>query len=56
MAPLFRLLLALLLSIFSAEAAADSFQAKVIRVLDGDTVEVLDIETNTHSVRPSGVG
>ncbi len=34
MAQPFRLLLALFLSIFATQAAADSFQAKVIRVLE----------------------
>jgi len=50
-----RLIPALLLSLLTAQAPADTFTGKVVRVLDGDTVEVLDIETNPHRVRLAGI-
>jgi endonuclease YncB( thermonuclease family) len=55
MYPIPRLIPAFLLAVLAAQAAADTFTGKVVRVLDGDTVEVLDIETNAHRVRLAGI-
>jgi endonuclease YncB( thermonuclease family) len=49
-----RLIPAFLLSLPFTQAVGDTFAGKVVRVLDGDTVEVLDIETNAHRVRFAG--
>lgn len=54
MPPISRLIPALLF-LLSTQAAAETFAGKVVRVLDGDTVEVLDIETNAHRIRLAGI-
>ena len=46
---------ALLLSLLGTAAAAASFEGKVVGVIDGDTVEVLDAERTAHRVRRSGI-
>ena len=45
----------LLALLFSPSLPADTLTGKVVRVLDGDTVEVLDIETNAHRIRLTGI-
>jgi len=45
-------LVLLLLSITSQAAA---LEGKVIRILDGDTIEILDAETTPHKVRLAGI-
>lgn len=55
--PLLRLFLVLLLSslLFLPSANADRLSGKVVRVLDGDTVEVLDANRRVHRVRLAGI-
>ncbi|NCC23392.1 MAG: nuclease [Alphaproteobacteria bacterium] len=39
----------------SPQTHADSLDGKVVRILDGDTVEVLDARKRTHRVRLAGI-
>ena len=48
-------LFAVLLLFLSPALPADTLTGKVVRVLDGDTVEVLDIEANAHRIRLAGI-
>ena len=54
---LLRLLPALLVLTLpiSPQTHADSLDGKVVRILDGDTVEVLDARKRTHRVRLAGI-
>jgi endonuclease YncB( thermonuclease family) len=54
---LLRLLPALLVLTLpiSPPAHADTLVGKVVRILDGDTVEVLDARKRTHRVRLAGI-
>jgi endonuclease YncB( thermonuclease family) len=45
----------LLTLLFAHAIHADTFSGKVVRVLDGDTVEILDIETNVRRIRLAGI-
>ena len=47
--------LALLLSLSTFTVAAASLTGKVIGVLDGDTIEVLDVSKVTHRIRLTGI-
>lgn len=49
------LALLLSLSIFNAAAAGQLFAGKVIGVLDGDTIEVLDARKTPHRIRLAGI-
>lgn len=54
----FRPCLSLLLLVFligAAPAHSDTLSGKVVRILDGDTVEVLDAQKQTHRVRLAGI-
>ncbi len=46
---------ALIALLFLPPVYADTFVGKVVRILDGDTVEVLDAQKRTHRTRLSGV-
>jgi endonuclease YncB( thermonuclease family) len=48
-------LLALVLTLTSLTCFADQLQGKVIKVTDGDTVNVLTSDFQTHKVRLSGI-
>lgn len=52
-----KLLYALLLSslVFSQQAIAATLQGRVVRVLDGDTVSVLDTSNTEHRIRLMGI-
>lgn len=49
------MMLALLLSLSTFTVAASSLTGKVIGVLDGDTIEVLDASKVTHRIRLTGI-
>jgi micrococcal nuclease len=46
---------ALLLLLFALPALADTLQGRVVRVIDGDTVVVLDAEKTQHRIRLAGI-
>lgn len=50
-----RPLLLLLLVQFSAPSFADTLHGRVVRVLDGDTVSVLDASNTEHRIRLMGI-
>ena len=51
-----RLVLVLFLSLLSSACTqAETFTGKVVRVLDGDTAEVLDATNTVHRIRFSGI-
>jgi endonuclease YncB( thermonuclease family) len=54
-APAHRFLVILLCLASSAPAAADTVHGRVVHVLDGDTVEVLDRAQRTERVRLGGI-
>jgi endonuclease YncB( thermonuclease family) len=43
------------LRLLHLQAFADQLQGKVIKVTDGDTVNVLTIDNETHRIRLSGI-
>jgi endonuclease YncB( thermonuclease family) len=51
----FLLAIFLVLGTCSAYAGRHDVSGRVVRVMDGDTVEVLDINRNTHRIRLSGI-
>jgi micrococcal nuclease len=53
--PLSLLVLLFLALLFSAPAGADQFTGTVVRVIDGDTVEVLEADKAAHRVRLAGI-
>ncbi|MDP3778406.1 thermonuclease family protein [Methylotenera sp.] len=50
-----KIILALILAFTSLTSFADQLQGKVIKVTDGDTVNVLTDDNQTHKVRLSGI-
>jgi endonuclease YncB( thermonuclease family) len=50
-----KIILALILSLITLTSFADQLQGKVIKVTDGDTVNVLTEDNQTHKVRLSGI-
>ncbi len=48
-------ILALILALTTLTSFADQFQGKVIKVTDGDTVNVLTSDNETHKIRLSGI-
>lgn len=50
-----KILLALILAITTLTSFADQLQGKVIKVTDGDTVNVLTSDNQTHKIRLSGI-
>jgi endonuclease YncB( thermonuclease family) len=50
-----KIILALILAFTSLTSIADQLQGKVIKVTDGDTVNVLTDDNQTHKVRLSGI-
>jgi endonuclease YncB( thermonuclease family) len=55
MPPILRPIVALLLALLCTQAFADSFTGRVVRVVDGDTVYVLDASKTQHKIRLAGV-
>lgn len=55
MLSLSRLLLVLTALFFSGVSIADTIQGRVVRVLDGDTVSVLDSSNTEHRIRLMGI-
>jgi len=43
------------LALVATVATADTFEGRVVRVLDGDTVDVLDAGKSSHRVRLAGI-
>ena len=50
-----KIILALILALTSFTSFADQLQGKVIKVTDGDTVNVLTSDNQTHKIRLSGI-
>lgn len=50
-----KIILALILVLTSYNSFADQLQGKVIKVTDGDTVNVLTRDNQTHKIRLSGI-
>lgn len=50
-----KLLLALIIFISHVTYAAQSFEAKVVKIIDGDTVQVLDDQNNNIRIRLYGI-
>jgi len=44
-----------LLLLLSTTSQAETFQARVVEVVDGDTVDVMDLDTEIHRVRLAGI-
>lgn len=50
-----RIIIALILAVVSCTSFADQLVGKVIKVADGDTVNVLTSDNETHKIRLSGI-
>lgn len=50
-----KIIIVLLLAVVSCASFADQLQGKVIKVTDGDTVNVLTSDNQTHKIRLSGI-
>lgn len=50
-----KIILALILAITTLTSFADQLQGKVIKVTDGDTVNILTSDNKTHKIRLSGI-
>ncbi len=50
-----KIILALILAVVSCTSFADQLVGKVIKVTDGDTVNVLTSDNQTHKIRLSGI-
>jgi len=56
MSPIFRRAAALLLALLLSPAlSADTFTGKVVRVVDGDTLYVLDADNTQHKIRLASI-
>lgn len=47
--------LVLLTMLWAVAAAADTYTARVVAVTDGDTIKVLDSQTQQHKIRLAGI-
>ena len=50
-----KIIIALILAAAACTSLADQLVGKVIKVTDGDTVNVLTSDNNTHKIRLSGI-
>ena len=50
-----KIIIALILAVVSCTSFADQLEGKVIKVTDGDTVNVLTSDNETHKIRLSGI-
>lgn len=50
-----KIILALILTLSSLSSFAGELQGKVIKITDGDTVNVLTSDNETHKIRLSGI-